>query len=268
MDDATAQALADGYVAYTSTGDLSIMRMFSPDFFDNVSGRRGLGIFTVVGGWLEESFAERSAELHGHPHPRHRDDVVHHERAAHRERLPAAQGVTDQGQHHQLAAGAHLPPRRRPGHRALGRARRRRDARLGNRVANNTRSRGLRRRCAGRRPGRRHPDRSRRGRSRRRPRWCRSASPARVRCSPRSVRVPPRCSRIGPAPVAGGLPGGDGVAQLVGAGSGVGVVVSPAVVAGHQAGLDVVDADGDRGLGLGPTSRPGRCKRSPQPAFR
>ena len=64
MDDATAQALADGYVAYTSTGDLSIMRMFSPDFFDNVSGRRGLGIFTVVGGWLEESFAERSAELH------------------------------------------------------------------------------------------------------------------------------------------------------------------------------------------------------------
>jgi predicted ester cyclase len=64
MEDARAQALADGYAAYTTTGDLSVMEMFSPDFYDNVSGQRGLNIFTVVGGWLEGSFAERSVELH------------------------------------------------------------------------------------------------------------------------------------------------------------------------------------------------------------
>jgi predicted ester cyclase len=64
MEDARAQALADGYAAYTTTGDLSVMEMFSPEFYDNVSGQRGLNIFTVVGGWLEGSFAELSVELH------------------------------------------------------------------------------------------------------------------------------------------------------------------------------------------------------------
>jgi predicted ester cyclase len=47
-----------------TTGDLSVRSMFSPEFFDNVSGQRGLRIFSVVAEWLEESFAERSAELH------------------------------------------------------------------------------------------------------------------------------------------------------------------------------------------------------------
>ena len=63
MDQAIAQALADGYAAYTATGDLSVLRMFSPECYDNVSGRRGLHIFTVVSGWLEESFATREALL-------------------------------------------------------------------------------------------------------------------------------------------------------------------------------------------------------------
>jgi hypothetical protein len=67
MNQATAQALTEGYAAYTTTGDLSITRMFSPDFYDNVSGQRGLHIFTVVGAWFEESFAERSVELHPAP---------------------------------------------------------------------------------------------------------------------------------------------------------------------------------------------------------
>ncbi len=64
MDQATAQALADGYIAYSTTGDMSVMKKFSPDFYDNVSGQRGLDIFTTVGRWREESFAETSVELH------------------------------------------------------------------------------------------------------------------------------------------------------------------------------------------------------------
>jgi predicted ester cyclase len=64
MNSGTAQALADGYVAYLTTGDTSVLGMFSPDFYDNVSKTRGLDIFRLVGAWLDESFAERSAELH------------------------------------------------------------------------------------------------------------------------------------------------------------------------------------------------------------
>lgn len=64
MDDVRAQALADGYVAYLATGDAAVLDMFSPDFYDNVSKTRGLDIFTVVSEWLDESFADRTAELH------------------------------------------------------------------------------------------------------------------------------------------------------------------------------------------------------------
>lgn len=64
MNQATAQALADGYAAYIARGDMSVLRMFSPEFYDNVSGQRGLHIFTIVGGWIEESFAERAVQLH------------------------------------------------------------------------------------------------------------------------------------------------------------------------------------------------------------
>jgi predicted ester cyclase len=73
VDQATAQALADGYAAYNATGDLSVLTMFAPDFYDNVSGRRGLDIFTVVARWLDESFAERSVQLHLVAHT---DDTV------------------------------------------------------------------------------------------------------------------------------------------------------------------------------------------------
>lgn len=64
MNAATAQALADGYLAYSTSGDRSVLSMFSPDFYDNVSKTSGLAIFDVVSGWLDESFADRSAELH------------------------------------------------------------------------------------------------------------------------------------------------------------------------------------------------------------
>ena len=52
---------------------MSIMSMFSPDFYDNVSRQRGLRIFSVVRDWLEESFAERRADLHLVAHT---DDTV------------------------------------------------------------------------------------------------------------------------------------------------------------------------------------------------
>jgi len=64
VDQATAQALADGYVAYTTTDDMSVLSRFSPDFVDNVSGQRGLQVFATVGGWLRESFADRRVDLH------------------------------------------------------------------------------------------------------------------------------------------------------------------------------------------------------------
>jgi lactoylglutathione lyase len=64
VDSATAQALADGYIAYSTIGDRSVLQTFSADFYDNVSRTRGLGIFDVVATWLDESFADRSADLH------------------------------------------------------------------------------------------------------------------------------------------------------------------------------------------------------------
>ena len=73
MDHAGARALADGYIAYTTTGDTSVFTMFSPEIYDNVSKTRGLGIFDIVSRWLDESFADRSADLHLVTHT---DDTV------------------------------------------------------------------------------------------------------------------------------------------------------------------------------------------------
>ena len=73
MDHAGAQALADGYLAYLTTGDTSVFTMFSPEIYDNVSKTRGLGIFDIVSRWMDESFADRSADLHLVTHT---DDTV------------------------------------------------------------------------------------------------------------------------------------------------------------------------------------------------
>jgi len=69
----TAQALAGGYAAYIARGEMSVVGMFSPEFYDNVSGQRGLRIFTIVDGWFKESFAERTVQLHL---VTHNDDTV------------------------------------------------------------------------------------------------------------------------------------------------------------------------------------------------
>jgi predicted ester cyclase len=73
MDNASAQAIADGYITYFTTGDTSVLRMFAPDFYDNVSQTRGLDIFDVVRRWLDESFADRRTDLHLVTHT---DDTV------------------------------------------------------------------------------------------------------------------------------------------------------------------------------------------------
>jgi lactoylglutathione lyase len=64
IDRETAQTLAEGYVAYTVSGDDGVMKMFSSGFFDNVSGQSGLDIFRVVREWLDQSFDQRSVDLH------------------------------------------------------------------------------------------------------------------------------------------------------------------------------------------------------------
>lgn len=64
MTATSGEALALGYAAYLECGDDSVFDLFSPDFFDNVSGQRGLDIFRTVGRWLDESLADRSAEVH------------------------------------------------------------------------------------------------------------------------------------------------------------------------------------------------------------
>jgi predicted ester cyclase len=73
VDPATGHALADGYLAYSTSGDPSVLAMFSPEFYDNVSKTRGLDIFGTVSRWLDESFVDRSADLHLVTHT---DDTV------------------------------------------------------------------------------------------------------------------------------------------------------------------------------------------------
>jgi hypothetical protein len=64
MDPELAHAIADGYERWTVLGDRALMDMFSSEFYDNVSGRSGLGIFEVVESWLDASFTDRRVEHH------------------------------------------------------------------------------------------------------------------------------------------------------------------------------------------------------------
>jgi hypothetical protein len=58
------EALARGYAAYLESGDDSVFDLFSPDFFDNVSGQHCLEIFQTIRGRLDETFAEREVDVH------------------------------------------------------------------------------------------------------------------------------------------------------------------------------------------------------------
>jgi predicted ester cyclase len=56
--------LADMFSAYTARGDDALIDAMAPDFYDNVSGQRGPTIWRIVRDWMEQSFAERSVEVH------------------------------------------------------------------------------------------------------------------------------------------------------------------------------------------------------------
>ena len=64
MNEEAAQALAMGYVAYFVPGDESIMKTFSPHFYDNVSGQSGLGIFPTVRDWMGRASTHSQLDLH------------------------------------------------------------------------------------------------------------------------------------------------------------------------------------------------------------
>jgi predicted ester cyclase len=64
VDELTPQRLADDYVAWAATGDPTMLQWFAPDFLDHVSGRTGPDIWDVVAGWMAESFADLSVDLH------------------------------------------------------------------------------------------------------------------------------------------------------------------------------------------------------------
>jgi predicted ester cyclase len=73
MDHATAQDLAESYVAFFTRGDTGFRSRFSLDFHDHATGQRGLGTLDAVRDWIVETFADRSAELH---RVMHDDDTV------------------------------------------------------------------------------------------------------------------------------------------------------------------------------------------------
>ncbi len=65
MDADLVGAIADGYERWAATGDDSAIReLFAPDVYDNVSRKRGLDIFDLVGGWQDANFADRRIEHH------------------------------------------------------------------------------------------------------------------------------------------------------------------------------------------------------------
>jgi hypothetical protein len=57
--------VAHAYARWIADGEPDFQAMMSPDLHDHVSGRRGPGTWDMVWGWIEGSFEERRAELHG-----------------------------------------------------------------------------------------------------------------------------------------------------------------------------------------------------------
>jgi predicted SnoaL-like aldol condensation-catalyzing enzyme len=63
MEELTPERLAADYVAWAATGDRTMLKWFAPTFLDHVSGR-GPEIWDVVAGWIAESFADVTVDLH------------------------------------------------------------------------------------------------------------------------------------------------------------------------------------------------------------
>jgi hypothetical protein len=60
-----AERVAQAYGRWIQDGEPEFQAMMKPDLKDHVSGGEGPQIWDMVWGWIEESFEERRAELHG-----------------------------------------------------------------------------------------------------------------------------------------------------------------------------------------------------------
>jgi len=60
-----AEQVAQAYAGWIAHGEPEFQAMMRRDLHDHVSGRRGPETWDMVWGWIEASFEERSAELHG-----------------------------------------------------------------------------------------------------------------------------------------------------------------------------------------------------------
>lgn len=60
-----AGQVAEAYALWIQNGEPDFQAMMSPDLKDHVSGRTGPQTWDMVWGWIEKSFEERRAELHG-----------------------------------------------------------------------------------------------------------------------------------------------------------------------------------------------------------
>lgn len=49
---------------YTENGDDALLHAMAEDFYDNVSGQHGPAIWRTVSNWIDQSFADRSVEVH------------------------------------------------------------------------------------------------------------------------------------------------------------------------------------------------------------
>jgi predicted ester cyclase len=62
-DPLTAAAVAEAYAQYMVSAGDALIAMMAEDFHDHVSGRTGPEIWSIVRGWLEESFSDRTCEV-------------------------------------------------------------------------------------------------------------------------------------------------------------------------------------------------------------
>ena len=60
-----AEQVAQAYAGWIADGEPEFQAMMRRDLHDHVSGRRGPETWDMVWDWIEASFEERSAELHG-----------------------------------------------------------------------------------------------------------------------------------------------------------------------------------------------------------
>jgi hypothetical protein len=59
------ELVARSYARWIADGEPDFQAMMSPDLHDHVSGATGPQTWDMVWGWIEKSFEERTAELHG-----------------------------------------------------------------------------------------------------------------------------------------------------------------------------------------------------------